>query len=62
VELAPLLDERQQGSSHRLQVASVLGAQLPQTAGIDVEVLYRYLDFGCPAWECCIEALGGLRQ
>jgi hypothetical protein len=40
----------------------VLGAQLPKTAGIYMQVLYRHLDFGCPAWECWIEAISGLRQ
>jgi hypothetical protein len=50
VELASLLDETQQRSPHRSKVAAVFGPQLPKTAGIYVEVLYRNLNFGCPAW------------
>jgi hypothetical protein len=40
----------------------VFSAQLPKTAGIYVQVLNRYLNFGGPAWESCIETIGGLRQ
>jgi len=46
VELPSLLDESQQRSPHRTEVAAVFGSQLRETAGIYVEVLYRYLNFG----------------
>jgi hypothetical protein len=46
VELASLLDESQQRSPHRTEVTAVFGSQLPKTAGVYVEVLYRYLNFG----------------
>jgi len=51
VQLASLLDESQQRRSHRIKVAAVFASQLPKTAGIYVQVLYRHLNFGWPAWE-----------
>jgi hypothetical protein len=46
VELPSLPDESQQRSPHRTEVAPVLGSQLLKTAGIYVQTLYRYLNFG----------------
>jgi hypothetical protein len=62
VELAALLDERQQRRPHRSEVAPVFGSHLAKTAGIDMQVLYRYLNFGWPTRESCIETISGLRQ
>src|SRR5262249_31915645 len=62
VELASLLDESQQRCPHGTEVASVFGPQLPKTAGIYVQILYRYLNFGWTAGQSWIETIGGLRQ
>jgi hypothetical protein len=40
----------------------VFGSQLLKTAGIYVQIRYRYLNFGRPAGESWIETISGLRQ
>src|SRR5215831_4732639 len=62
VQLASLLDESEQRSPHRPEVASVFGSQLPKTAGVDVQILYRNLDFHWSTWGSWIETISGLRQ
>ena len=40
----------------------MFGSQLPKTAGIYMQMLYRYLNFGWSAWQSWIKTISGLRQ
>jgi hypothetical protein len=62
VELSSLLDESQQRSPYRTEVAAVFGSQLAKTASVYAQILYRYLNFGWPAWESWIETISRLWQ
>jgi hypothetical protein len=46
VQLPSLPDEGQQRSPHRTKVATVFSSQLLETAGIYMEMVYRYLNLG----------------
>jgi hypothetical protein len=62
VQFSPLLYECQQGPPSGLQVASILVTQLPETTGIDVQMLDRHFDLRISARKIRIEAVCWLRK
>jgi hypothetical protein len=62
MQFSALLYECQQSPSGRPQVASILLTNLPETTGVDVQMLDRHFDLRISARKIRIEAVRWLRK